>query len=265
MTSGPVSLRPTIDRPWLDAAARRDPIAHALAVWDLARCPDRVRCVSAIADGTTIGYLLVWLGLPATPIVHWFGDRRSAAALAGALPPRPLVVVVPPPLAPIVARARGPVRAVPLLLLVAAGPAAADLPPDAPGVQRLRGADRARLAAWASVQRDPVAAEYPRLDPESEPVWALCEGDRIRGAIRAAVRLPAVWLLAGVYVEPDARGRGIGLALVRTALAAARRAGAAVALYVREDRPAARAVYARAGFVVGGARTWVDAGAGVAP
>jgi GNAT superfamily N-acetyltransferase len=262
---GPVSVRPTIDRAWLDAAASRDPIAHAYAVWDLERFPDRARFVSAVSDDATIGYLLIWPGRSGIPVVHAFGDGRAATVLASALPTRPLVAVVPPELVAAVERARGPTRAVPLLCLVASGISTAPEPPAGPGIRRLESEDRDRLAAWASAQHDPNAAEYPALDPGTETIWASVDGERIRGVTRAAVRLPALWLLGGIYVDPAARGKGVGLALVRTALAAGRDAGASVALYVREDRPAARALYARAGFVERGRRVWMDAGSGLEP
>ena len=265
MAAEAIDLRPTIDRAWLERAAAEDPITHAFALWDLDRYPGRVRFVSAVGPATTEGYLLVWLGHPSAPIVHWFGGTDAAQALADALPPRPLVAIVPEEVGTEVERARGPVIVHRLLGLVAEGDPGREAEDFAPGVRPLTGADRAYLTAWASRHREPVVAEYPGLDPDLEAIWGFFDGPRLLGVVRAAVRLSTVWLLAGVYVEPVARGRGIGLALVRAALSAGRRAGATVALYVREDRPAARTVYERAGFRPQHRRLWIDAGADLEP
>jgi ribosomal protein S18 acetylase RimI-like enzyme len=258
-----VALRPTIDRVWLERAAATDPIDHAFALWDLDQYPDRIRFVSAGDSRTTFGYLLLWLGHPTAPIVHWVGEAPEARALLDGLPPRPLVAIVPEGLRTDVERARGPTHSCPLLVLVAS-PHAPMAEPH-PGVRHLVAADRAELARWAAGQTDPVVAEYPALDPEREAIWGFFDRGRLRGVVRAEVRLRSVWLVGGVYVEPSARDRGAGLALVRAALAAGRAAHASVALYVREDRPAARAVYERAGFRPHARRVWIDAGAHLEP
>ena len=265
MSSGPVTLRPTIDRGWLERAALADPLAHAYALWDLDRYPEQVRFVSAVRGETTVGYLLIWLGRGTAPIVHWFGATPDARALADGLPPRPLVAVVPEEVGADVERLRGPAKTHPLLLLVAdreATPAAETV---SPAVRKLTGADRAQLVAWATGRSDLVVTEYPYLDPEREEIWGCFDRGELNGVARAVVRLPAVWLLGGVYVDPAARGRGFGLALARALLVAGRRAGARVGLYVREDRPAPRAVYDRAGFRPWARRVWVDGGARLEP
>ena len=263
MTDEAVEYPPTIDRAWLDREAARDPIAHAYAVWDLAHHPGRIRVISAVVAGRTLGYLLVWFGHPAAPVVHWVGTDPRLEALAHRLPERPLVAIVPEPFRAVVRDHRGPVVEVPLLSLLAT-----DLVEGAagsPAVRRLAGGDRSALAAWASVQDDPVVAEYAHLDPDTETVWGAFDTERLVGVVRAAVRLPAIWILGGVYVEPSHRGQGLGRALVATALGAARDEHAALALYVREDRPPARALYAALGFRNVGRRYWLDAGSGLAP
>jgi ribosomal protein S18 acetylase RimI-like enzyme len=256
-------LRPTIDREWLERVARDDPFSHAYARWDLDRFPDRLRFVSAVGPDGTLGYLLVWLGHPRASIVHWFGGVEVAPILADALPPRPLVVVAPPEVVDAIEGARGRAPHHVLELLVA--DREVDRAPRSPVVRPLAGADRNLLFAWSRGRDDPAVAEYPYLDPAVESVWGCFEGDELIGVVRAEVRLPEVWLVGGVYVDPRARGRGVGLALVRAATVAGHGAGAEVGLYVREDRPRARSVYARAGFRPRGRRVWIDAGSGLEP
>jgi GNAT superfamily N-acetyltransferase len=260
-----VELRPTIDRRWLDRAAGEDPVVHAYALWDLLQAPDRVRFVSVVDGGTTAGYLLLWLGHPAGTIVHWVGAERFAPMLAGALPPRPFVAVVPPAAREATERARGPGREVELRVMVRA-PGASPISPEALGaVRRLARSDAAALSAWAARQTEAGAAEYVLLDPGAVPVWGGFENGRLVGVARAAVRLPRVWIVGGVFVEPSARGQGWGRRVVGAVASAAEADGALAALYVREDRAAAVRLYESLGFGRGATRWWIDLGTGIEP
>ncbi len=265
MAATQVEVRPTIDRAWLERAAARDPVTHAFALWDLDWNPGRIRFFSAVEGDTTLGYLLVWLGHPRAPVVHWFGAEREAARLAEWLPRRPCVAIVPEHAVPFVRAARG---AGPTYreLILARETGGVWVPPDsAKLVRRLSRADVPALESWARRQDDPVTAEYPFLDPDVDVTWGAFESGRLVGAVRAEVRLPRVWVLGGVYVEPEARGRGWGRELLGAALRGAEGAGATAALYVREDRSPARALYQSVGFRPVGRRVWVDLGAGLAP
>jgi len=263
-----MELRPTIDREWLERNAARDPFSHAYGLWDLDHAPNRVRFISALDGDETVGYLLVWLGHPTRTVVHWVGADPRAKVLADALPSRPLVAIVPEMFQNAVVQARGPARPFTLLLLTnePGSPPRSDLnPPVAASVRRLERSDLSELASFAQRQTDPVAAEYPTLDPGEEWIWGAFEQGKLLGAVRAAVRLTDVWLVGGVFVDPPARGRGVGRALVETALASAREERVRVGLYVREDRLEARRLYERLGFRPLGRRTWLDLGAGFAP
>lgn len=263
-----MELRPTIDRAWLERAASQDPFVHAYGLWDLDHAPNRIRFVSAVDGDQTVGYLLIWLGHPLQTVVHWVGADPRARALAEALPSRPVVVIVPEVFQDLVVSARGPARPFTLLLL-AKDPASTPRPDphsrSTVPVRRLERADHSSLVEFARRSTDPVIAEYPTLDPGEDWIWGAFEQGRLVGVIRAAVRLPDVWLVGGVFVEPTARNRGVGRALVDAALESARGAHVRVGLYVREDRAPARRLYERMGFLPIGRRTWLDLGAGTAP
>lgn len=263
-----MELRPTINREWLERAAAQDPFSHAYGRWDLDHLPNRVRFVSALDGDETVGYLLVWLGHPTRTVVHWVGADPRARILAEALPSRPLVAIVPEVFQNVVVAARGPARPFTLLLLASDGAVPSSPVVRAPSpatVRRLDRPDTPELSAFATRQTDPVVAEYPTLDPGEEWIWGAFERGRLLGVVRAAVRLEDVWLVGGVFVDPAARGRGIGEALIVAALASAREARVRVGLYVREDRLEARHLYERLGFRPTDRRTWLDLGAGFAP
>lgn len=264
MADAAIELRPTIDREWLERAAESDPVAHAYALWDLEHAPERIRIVSAVAGGTTVGYLLIWLGHPAAPVVHWVGSDPRLEPLVGRLPPRPLIAIVPEEFAASVRAARGPATAYPVLVLRAARGASGGSVPER-AVRRLRADDVGRLAEFVARQPPGGVEEYRSLDPSREEIWGAFAEERLVGVARAAVRRPELWVLGGVYVEEAARGAGWGRSLVATALAAADRAGADVALFVREDRTPARLLYESLGFRPVGRRVWLEAGSGIAP
>ena len=79
MVSVPV-VRASIDRDWLVRAVRREPVMHAFAAWDLVWEPERVRAFSCGPERSPTGYLLIWLGDPSHPVVHWVGDPRLLAS-----------------------------------------------------------------------------------------------------------------------------------------------------------------------------------------
>lgn len=263
-----MELRPTIDREWLEHTVDQDPFRHAYGRWDLDHAPHRVRFVSALDGDQTVGYLLVWLGHPTRTVVHWVGADPRARILATALPPRPLVAVVPEVFQDVVVSVRGPARPFTLLLLAVEPSAPARANPNSPPsavVRRLERSDQSALAAFAARQSDPVAGEYPTLDPGEEWIWGAFDRGKLIGAARAAVRLTDVWILGGVIVDSSVRGRGAGRALVEAVLASAREARVRVGLYVREDRLEARRLYEQLGFRPVGRRSWLDLGAGFSP
>ena len=201
-----MELRPTIDREWLDRASKLDPFGHAYARWDLDHAPYRVRFVSALDGDRTVGYLLVWLGHPTTTVVHWVGSDPRARALVDALPPRPLVAIVPEVFQNAAVQARGPARPLTVLLLTnepASEPRTDARSPSSVDVRRLERVDHPALVAFAERQSDPVTGEYPALDPGEEWIWGAFDQGKLVGAVRAAVRLSDV-------LAPRGRLRGPG-------------------------------------------------------
>lgn len=253
-----LELRPTIDRDWLERAAVDEPLVHAYALWDLDRAPGAVRFVSAVRDGATVGYLLFWLGGADRPVVHWFESEPLADALAPSLPSPPFVAVVPPGVVRAVAPAGVSARVSPLRLMVR-HVGETPRPAGAP-VRRLGRDDRASVLDLVRRGGEPELAGYVGLDLESERVWGAFDRERLVGVARATVRLPRIWVVGGVFVQPSNRGRGLATALVTSVVADAAQAGAPAGLYVREEPLTAGHVYERLGFREVGRRTWVDVG-----
>jgi GNAT superfamily N-acetyltransferase len=82
-------------------------------------------------------------------------------------------------------------------------------------------------------------------------LWVADDGTRVVGAVGLTREEPGRMRLRWVILDPAARGRGIGRALVTTALDEARRRGAiGVYLWTIAGLPAARHLYDEAGFTL---------------
>jgi len=133
-----------------------------------------------------------------------------------------------------------------------------------PLAARVRPARRTDVAALAALEArcfscDWLSArQYRRHVGSGSAIVLAAAGDdgRLLGSavvfLRAASRVARLYSIA---VDPSARGRGLGVILLSAAESAARRRGAAVLrLEVRQDNPAAIALYAARGYRLIGAR-----------
>lgn len=257
------TLELAMDTRWLADAARRDPVRHAYARWDLQQAPDQVEFRVWRDGGSPTAYLLIWNGTPGQPVVHWVGDPH--APLIDALPRRPLIAVLPEVQVENVRATRGPITVHHVILMAHDRPAARPRPP-IEGIRRLGADDLPALHRFVASEPAWLVRGYGTLrlttDPtREEPAWAAFDGDRIVGVARAQVRLPEVWVLGGIYVTETHRNRGLGRTLTAAATLEAEARGARAALYVREDNAPARAVYEELGYRALDRRAWVDAGA----
>ncbi len=246
-----------------------NPIDHAFALYDQERFPERVRFHLLREGSRLVAYLLVWLGDPAVPEVHWLGADAQSDLLALALPPRPFVLNAPPGVEPLVQRHRGPARSYPLEVLLR--PSRRPLPPSDPGVEVREVLPREReelrgLPAWAA-NLPPQSLMGPPPPGGPRLVGAFLPGSRgpPLAVARTLVELPGLWILGGIFTDPEKRGRGFGRAATRSLLASAQRVGADSALYVRADNFPARALYTELGFQRHHSLLWLDAGSGQAP
>ena len=252
------TLESGIDAGWLDSLAAANPVRHAYALWDRTFAADRVQFVTEWEGGVRRAYLLIWRGRPEVPVVHWVGHPDDPLPLMEALPPRPLIAVVPEALGARVARHRAPATTSPVLLMAHHRPPPMAGGPTGPG-RRLTEPDTPLLRAFARENPDPLTVSYATADLRTEAVFGVVEPRGIVAAARVQAATPGAWIIGGVYTAPTERGRGYGTAVARAAVAATVAAGARPGLFVREENRPAYRIYEGLGFTTLERCAWVDA------
>lgn len=255
MAPSPEVLAEGIDRVWLERQAQKNPVPHAWAIWDLDHEAGRFRFVSLLRDGGTVGYLLIWYG-GEIPRAHWISEDPDDGLLALGLPLPPVLAYVPARVAAAVQHRLHGTQSVPMDVLVCTGRTVT--PPD-PRVRRLQPADAAVLSEFLATHSDAELGGYAPEELARRLAWGAFEADRLVAVARAAVQLPAVWVVTGVFTDPAFRGRGLGREVTTAATTAALASGARVALYVRADNAPAQTIYREIGYAPVDRRVLVEA------
>jgi GNAT superfamily N-acetyltransferase len=90
-----------------------------------------------------------------------------------------------------------------------------------------------------------------RLDSKVDRFWVAARGEELLGSVGLMRESAEVGRLRLLYVEPQARGLGLGRRLVSTCLGFARETGCKeVVLWTVDVLETARRIYAEAGFVL---------------
>lgn len=112
---------------------------------------------------------------------------------------------------------------------------------------------RAFGAVWREEEAFPESRWRERATPTPESATLIIEEQNAwLGICTVITKAPQADLL-GMWVAPEARGKGVALALLETAAARARTSGAtSLSLWVNVEQTPAAQLYARAGFTASG-------------
>ena len=241
----------------MEAQARADPVGHAFARWDLDNAPDRTRFVTLRRGGVSVGYLLIWLGVPGRPVVHWVSADPEDRALGERLPPPPFTAVVPIRVDPWIAELRGPAKRHPLELREFEG---GTLPTPDPSVRPLGPEDAGEIRGLIERNGPGFLSGYGELDLGRTRAWGAFVHGQLVAVARTQAAPPGVRIIGGIFTDPLFRGHGFGRAVTAAATRSAMAEGVRAALYVRSDNAVAREVYERLGYRIRETRLWVEAG-----
>ena len=242
----PETLSIGIDIQWLEKLFAAQPLANAYALWDFRQNPDRTQFVTLVRNGAPQGYLLIWRGAPDHSTVHWMSEGPHDEKLLAALPERPLVVLAPERCVKAVVAHCAPATTRSVDLMEHAGSRLRI--GQKVSVRPLKGTDKEGLRALAQGDPEKFMASFARLDLERARTWGAFDGTDLVSFARAAVIMPSIWVIDGIYTDPGHRGKGFGGAVTAAATNAALEAGARAGLYSYSDNLYAMRLYQSLGY-----------------
>jgi predicted GNAT family acetyltransferase len=97
------------------------------------------------------------------------------------------------------------------------------------------------------------------------PIYGVFKEGQLVSYAGSFIQLPQVWLIGGVYTDPEHRNRGYATLATSAITEEALKTAEAAALFARSDnRPAIKA-YEKIGYKKIGEKVWVDVGTGLKP
>ena len=97
------------------------------------------------------------------------------------------------------------------------------------------------------------------------PVYGVFKKGMLVSYAGSFIQLPQVWMIGGVYTDPEHRNKGYALLATSAITEEALRHAEAAALFVRADNYPAVSVYEKIGYRKIGEKLWVDVGTGLRP
>jgi RimJ/RimL family protein N-acetyltransferase len=127
--------------------------------------------------------------------------------------------------------------------------------------------DAAQLASLLTSRRDRPQAKVQRyIDWISKlSTYGVFIDDKLISCASSYLKLPQIWLIGGVYTDPEHRDRGYATLVTSTITKEALENAESSALFVRSDNHPAIRAYEKIGYRKIGEKLWVDVGTGLKP
>jgi len=97
------------------------------------------------------------------------------------------------------------------------------------------------------------------------PIYGVVLEDGLVAYAGSFIQLPQVWMIGGVYTDPNRRNRGYATLATSAITEEALKNSEAAALFARSDNYSAVRVYEKIGYRKIGEKMWVDVGTGLKP
>jgi RimJ/RimL family protein N-acetyltransferase len=97
------------------------------------------------------------------------------------------------------------------------------------------------------------------------PIYGVFKKGMLVSYAGSFIQLPQVWMIGGVYTDPEQRNKGYALFGTSAITEEALRQAEAAALFVRSDNYPAIRVYEKIGYRKIGEKLWIDVGTGLRP
>ena len=244
---------------------KSDVIRHVFAFYDIQHEPEHTTVHAAFENGNLKGYILVYSALE-FPSVVLECEEKIAEKLIQYAPENHFIIHAPSNLLPIIIRQFSDAKHyVENWMLVRRGQANFF---KSNSVRRLRtGDDASKFAALLSSREDRQrGTKRNYFDWISRmPIYGVFLNDELVSYAGSFLQLPQVWMIGGVFTNPDHRNKGYATLASSAITEDALKNAESAALFVRSDNyPAVRA-YEKIGYKKIGEKLWIDVGTGLRP
>lgn len=245
--------------------AATDVIRHVFAFYDIRNDPEHTTAHAAFKNDSVLGYILTYTATD-VPSVVLECEEDIAEALIAHVPKEHFIMHTSPNLKPIIQRKFPDANIYPEnWMLVGKNEANYH---ESKLVKRLQTKeDAAMLAQLILNRKDRPKRNLKRYNDwiARMPMFGVFKEGKLVSYAGSFIQLPQVWMIGGVYTDPEHRNKGYALlatsAVTKEALEQAENA----ALFVRSDNHPAIRVYEKIGYRKIGEKLWVDVGTGLRP
>jgi RimJ/RimL family protein N-acetyltransferase len=253
------------NKPFIIQSLKSDIIKHVFAVYDVQNDPQHTATYAAFENGELEGYILIYTAADVPSVILECEDEVAARLLEHA-PPSKFIVHAPTNLLPAIKKrfpdAKHYVEDWMLVRKNEARFFGSEL------VKRLHNEEDALRLADLLLSRTDRPTNTLRKYTEwisKMPIYGVFKEGQLVSYAGSFIQLPQVWLIGGVYTDPEHRNRGYATLATSAITEEALKTAEAAALFARSDnRPAIRA-YEKIGYRKIGEKVWVDVGTGLKP
>jgi RimJ/RimL family protein N-acetyltransferase len=244
---------------------KADFIRHVFAFYDLQKDPQHTMAYAALENGKLEGYILLYTAAD-VPSVILEGENKAAEKLLEHAPQSKFIIHAPPNLLPAIKK-RFPDadHYFEDWMLVRKNEAKFF---ESGLVRRLRTEeDAVKLADLLLSRKDRPSNTMTKYAEwiSRMPLYGVFKEDRLVSYAGSFIQLPQVWLIGGVYTDPEHRNNGYATLATSAITKEALETAEAAALFARVDNQPAIRAYGKIGYRKIGEKVWVDVGTGLKP
>jgi RimJ/RimL family protein N-acetyltransferase len=247
------------------ASLKSDIIKHVFAVYDLQNDPIHTATYAAFEKGELEGYILIYTAADFPSVILECEDKVAERLLEHA-PPDKFIIHAPPKLLPAIKKRFPDAKHyVEDWMLVRKNEAKFF---ESKLVKRLRTEEDAlKLADLLLSRKDRPPNTLTKYAEwiSKMPLYGVFKDDQLVSYAGSFLQLPQVWLIGGVYTDPEHRNNGYATIATSAITEEALRTAEAAALFARSDNCPAIRAYEKIGYRKIGEKVWVDVGTGLKP
>jgi RimJ/RimL family protein N-acetyltransferase len=243
---------------------RLDVIRHVFAFYDIQYDPEHTTMYAVFRNEKLKGYILIYSALR-YPSVILECASRDAERLIKYAPEDNFIVHTSPNLLPIIeSRFFSAKHYLENWMLIKKNKANFFR---SEFVRRMHGEDSSKLEALLSNREDRSTVLMRRYKEliDKMPLYGVFINGELVSCAGSFIQLPQVWMIGGVYTNPDHRSKGYATLATSAITEEASKNAESAALFVRSDNYPAIRIYEKVGYEKIGEKLWVDVGTGQKP